>query len=116
LLFRVICCVGAGSGLPGCRDLNKASTQDLAARIESAGDDQRREIVNALTSRGDAALPEILQAFQSTTRPVTQLVLAESVYRMPRSEQKKAALEKMRELAQDPGVREVAGRYATDPR
>ena len=112
----MMCCNGALSCVAGCRNLDKASPQDLAARIESAGDDERRKIVNALTSRGDAALPEILQAFQNTTKPVTQFVLAESVYRMPRSEKKKAALEKMHELARDPGVREVAGRYASDPR
>lgn len=90
--------------------------QDLAARIESAGDDERMKIVSALRSRGDAAIPEILQAFEGTARPSTQLVLADAVYRMARSEKKKAALEKMRELAKDPGVRETIGHYVLDPR
>ena len=105
------------AGPSGCsRNPEKASTQDLAARIESAGDDERREITSALTRRGEAALPEIIQAFQSTDKTATQMVLADSVARMRRSEKKLEALKKMKELAKDTNVSRTIEAYVKDPR
>lgn len=107
----------AGVCLPGCQQhAQKASTQDLAARIQSAGDDERREIIRVLSNRGEAALPEILQAFQSTDQPATQMVLADAVAHMKRSEQRQEALKKMQELAKDSNVRRTIGAYVMDPR
>jgi hypothetical protein len=117
LLFLALSCGPALAGLAGCgRQAEKASTQDLASRIESAGDDERGEIVRVLRSRGKAAIPEILQAFQKSDKPVTQMVLADSVARMPRSEEKKAALKKMQELTRDANVKRTLETYLKDPR
>jgi hypothetical protein len=117
LLLAILSCGSAAMVLGGCgRNTEKASVQDLATRIESAGDDERRNIMRTLSSRGDDAIPEILQAFQKTDKTATQMVLADSVYRMRRSDRKQETLKKMQEMAKDENVRRTIGSYAMDRR
>jgi len=117
LLLLACTYIPALAALAGCgRQTEKASAKDLAARIESAGDDERREIITVLASRGKAGIPEILQAFQNSDKPATQMVLADSVARMPRSEEKREALKRMQEQARDANVGRTIGAYLNDPR
>lgn len=115
LTFLAMPGMGLLTGLCGCGDdVNQASTQDLAKQLESADPDEMMEISRSLAGRGDSAIPELLDAFQKSSQPSVQLVLAETVYRMPPSAQRGAALKKMEELAQDPATRQTIARFAAD--
>lgn len=117
LLVPALACACAMAGLAGCkRDPQKVSTRDLAERIESADDDERREIIQTLVRRGTPAIPEILQAFQNSDKPATQMVLADAVAHMPRSEEKQEALQKMKEWTRNESIRGTIQAYLDDPR
>lgn len=114
LLFLVVSVVLLLSPAACRKDVKGKSSQDLVSRLDSANESEQHDITMELADRGEAALPDILQAFSKTSKPSSQIALAEAVYRMKKSKQRDSALLKMQESVKDKDAQEVIGRFAAD--
>jgi hypothetical protein len=102
LIAILLLVVGVWMFRPGQARLAGVPEDSLVSQIETASPDRLMDIVMELASRGESAIPTIMQAFeQAGERSDVQNALAESVYRMRASPQTVTALERMSELSDD---------------